>query len=135
MNRKGFSLYLTFLITSVVFILVSSSYEVSKISLDLGRSAVLETVAFHAADGGLERGLGKLNKEIRPFCMKYKSQLSEYRTVVVSVEAEVKNGMIDLKSTAVLFEGNREIARQSLSRLQISRIKGRAGIGKFVEAT
>lgn len=135
MNRSGFSLYLTFLITSVVFILVSSSYEVSKISLDLGRSAILETIAFHAADGGLERGLGKLNHEIKPFSMKYKTQLSEYRTVEVSVEAEAKNGMIDLRATAVLFEGNREIARRSLSRLQISRIKGRAGIGKFVEAT
>lgn len=135
MKRRGFSLYLTFLITTVVFILVTSSYEVSKISLDLGRSAILETVVFHAADGGLERGLGRLSQSFKPFSMSYRSQLSPHRTVEVMVEAIFKNGKIDLNATAALFEGNRELARQTLSRLQISKIKGRAGIGKFVEAT
>ena len=46
MNRQGFSLYLTFLISTVIFLLVTTSYEISKTALDLGRSEAIETQVF-----------------------------------------------------------------------------------------
>lgn len=135
MNRRGFSLYLTFIVTTIVFLLVTGSYEISRISLDLSRSAAIETTAFHAADGGLERGLARLSSEYQAFTLSYVVNVSSYRRINVVVEALKKNGLIDLHATASMFEGNNELGRRSLSRLQITNIRGRAGIGKFVEAT
>ncbi len=135
MNRRGFSLYLTFLITTVIFLLVTTSYEISKTALDLGRSEAIETQVFHAADGGLERGLARLRKKYAPFTMNYSSVINSRRRLVINVEA-VKNGnLIDLLVSALLFEGNREVAGQKLKRSEIENRSGRNGIGKLVEAT
>jgi Tfp pilus assembly protein PilX len=135
MNKRGFSLYLTFIVTTVVFLLVTGSYEISRIALDLARSDAAETIVFHAADGGLERGLAKLNQQFKPFRLDYTSMLDKHRRIAVNVEAVIAEGMINLHSTAVLYEGGNEIARRGLARLQISDLKGRTNIGKFVEAT
>ena len=135
MNRRGFSLDLTFLITTVIFLLVTTSYEISKTALDLGRSEAIETQVFHAADGGLERGLARLRKKYAPFTMNYSSVINSRRRLVINVEA-VKNGnLIDLLVSALLFEGNREVAGQKLKRSEIENRSGRNGIGKLVEAT
>jgi len=52
-SRRGFILYITFVVTSVLLLLVLGGQEIVRFSLDMGRSAALETVAFHAAYGGL----------------------------------------------------------------------------------
>lgn len=135
MNKRGFSLYLTFIVTTVVFLLVTGSYEISRISLDLSRSDAIETTVFHAADGGLERGLSRLNHEFKPFALSYTCKISSHRLVNIVVEALENDGLINLRATASLFEGQNELGRRTLSRMQISNLRGRAGIGKFVEAT
>jgi phage I-like protein len=135
LNRRGFSLYLTFLISTVIFLLVTTSYEISRTALDLGRSEAIETQVFHAADGGIERGLTRLRKQYAPFKMSYSSIISQHRRLVIEVEAVKSGGLIDLLVSAGLFEGNREVARQHLKRSGIENLKGRNGIGKLVEAT
>ncbi|OGK05903.1 MAG: hypothetical protein A2W80_12860 [Candidatus Riflebacteria bacterium GWC2_50_8] len=135
MNRRGFSLYLTFLISTVIFLLVTASYEISKTALDLGRSEAIETQIFHAADGGMERGLARLRQKYAPFTMNYSSVINNYRRLVINVEAVKSDGLIDLLISASLFEGSREMARQQLKRTGIENLKGRNGIGRLVEAT
>lgn len=135
MNRHGFSLYLTFLISTVIFLLVTASYEISKTALDLGRSEAIETQIFHAADGGLERGLARLRKHYAPFSMSYSSVINRRRRMVINVQAVKTDGSIDLLVSANLFEGNRELAGRQLKRSGIKNMQGRNGIGKLVEAT
>jgi len=135
MNRRGFSLYLTFLISTVIFLLVTASYEISKTALDLGRSEAIETQIFHAADGGIERGLARLRKQYAPFSMSYSSIINRRRRLVINVEAVKSGGLMDLLVSAALFEGNREVARRQLKRSGIEDLRGRNGIGKLVEAT
>lgn len=135
MNRRGFSLYLTFLISTVIFLLVTASYEISKTALDLGRSEAIETQIFHAADGGMERGLARLRQKYAPFTLNYSSVINNYRRLVINVEAVKSDGLIDLLVSASLFEGSREMARQQLKRTGIENLKGRNGIGRLVEAT
>lgn len=135
MSRRGFSLYLTFLISTVIFLLVTASYEISKTALDLGRSEAIETQLFHGADGGIERGLAHLRKKYAPFTMNYSSVINSRRRLVINVEAVKINGLIDLLVSANLFEGNRELASRKLKRSGIKNLHGRNGIGKLVEAT
>jgi len=134
MNNRGFSLYLTFLISTVIFLLVTTSYEISRTALDLGRSEAIETQVFHAADGGMERGLARLRKQYAPFTMNYSSVINRYRRLVINVEAVKRGSLIDLQVSASLFEGRRELARQQLTRLGIENLPGRNGIGRLVEA-
>ena len=119
----------------MIFLLVTTSYEISRTALDLGRSEAIETQVFHAADGGIERGLTRLRKQYAPFKMSYSSIISQHRRLVIEVEAVKSGGLIDLLVSAGLFEGNREVARQHLKRSGIENLKGRNGIGKLVEAT
>jgi hypothetical protein len=135
MNRRGFSLYLTFLISTVIFLLVTTSYEISKTALDLGRSEAVETQVFHAGDGGIERGLARLRKQYAPFSMSYSSVINRRRRLVINVEAVKNGGLMDLLVSAALFEGNREVTRRQLKRSGIENLRGRNGIGKLVEAT
>lgn len=135
MNRRGFSLYLTFLVTTVIFILVSGSQQISRVALDLGRSDAIETVVFHAADGGLERGLAKLRSNFAPFTMNYSSRQPGNRVLQVIVTADRQKSSIDIKSTAILLEGSREVSRRTLARLSVQNQPGRTGSGKFVEAS
>lgn len=135
MNRRGFSLYLTFLVTTVVFMLVTGSQEISRMALDLSRSDAVDTLVFHAADGGLERGLAKLRQSFAPFTMDYSSTLNQNRQLLVKVVAEKQGEIINLKASAILYEGKRKISTRSLARLEINNQPGRAGSGRFVEAT
>ncbi len=135
MNRRGFSLYLTFLVTTIVFILVTGSQQISRTSLDLGRSDAIEAIVFHGADGGLERGLAKLRHKFAPFSMNYSAKLGVHRELQVTVTADKVKSCINLKATAVLFEGSREVSRRSLARSAVIDQPGRAGSGKFVEAS
>jgi hypothetical protein len=135
MKKRGFSLYLTFLISTVIFLLVTTSYEISRTALDLGRSEAIETQVFHAADGGMERGLARLRQKYVPFIMSYSSVINQYRRLVINVEAVKHNDLIDLLVSASLFEGGREMSRQQFKRTGIENLKGRNGIGRLVEAT
>ncbi|HNX75044.1 MAG TPA: hypothetical protein PLM07_07625 [Candidatus Rifleibacterium sp.] len=135
MNRRGFSLYLTFLVTTIVFILVTGSQQIGRTALDLGRSDAIEAVVFHAADGGLERGLAKLRRQYVPFSLNYVAKLGLYRELHVTVSGEKQKSGIDLKATAVLFEGSREVSRRSLLRNAVLDQPGRAGSGRFLEAS
>lgn len=134
-KRNGFSLYLTFLVTSVLFILVTATYDISRISLDLGHSEGLEAIAYHAADGGLERGLGKLRQNFSPFILKYSSEISNNRMVMVMVECENEKNMMNLKSVARVAQGNKIITIKRLSRVGIRNVTGRNGNGRFLEAS
>ncbi len=134
MNRRGFSIYLTFLVTTVVFILVAGSQEISIQALDLSRSDVIEVIVFHAADGGLERGLGKIRKNFKPFNYTYVSELKPNRTIKVILNATKDGLLMNLHSEAILFEGNKEVSRKTISRLGIANYKGRDGLGKYTEA-
>ena len=133
--RSGFSLYLTFLVTTVIFILVSGSYELGRISLDIGRSSAIDAVLFHAADGGLEKGLAHLRHSFVDFSLSYKSTLSPHQSLEVSVTG-VKNGeTIDLAATATLFSGKRKISTRCLIRQGVENKPGRNGTGHFMEAS
>ena len=142
MNRKGFSIYLTFLVTTVVFLLVTGSQEISMLRLDrfiaeqmnISRSDAIDVIAFHAADGGLEIGLAKLRQKYQPFSYSYVSELKPNRTLKVSINAIKNNNLIDINSEAILMEGNKEVSRRTLSRIGISKSNGRNGCGKFTEA-
>lgn len=133
MNRRGFSIYLTFLVSTVVFLLVTGSQEISTITLDLSRSEAIDVIVFHAADGGLEKGLAKLRKNFKQFNHSYTSELKPNRTIKVSVKATQNKNLINLYSEAILLEGNKEVSRRTISRLGITRSKGRHGCGQFTE--
>lgn len=134
MNRRGFSIYLTFLVTTVVFILVAGSQEISVTALDLSRSDAIDVIVFHAADGGLEKGLGKIRKKFDSFKYTYVSELKPNRTIKVTLNAIKEKSLMNLYSEAILFEGNKEVSRRTVSRLGIAKNKGRDGLGKFTEA-
>lgn len=134
MNRRGFSIYLTFLVTTVIFLLVTSSQEISVLTLDLSRSEAIDTIVFHGADGGLERGLAKLRKNYSDFKFSYISNLKPSRKLTVNVEAIQEGKLINLKSEAILTEGNKEVSRRTLSRLGVENSNGRNGKGRFREA-
>lgn len=134
MKKRGFSIYLTVLVTTVVFMLVSATYDISVRALDFGRSDAIDVIAFHAADGGLERGLGKLRMHYGPFNFSYISELKPSRTVTVNVNAVKQGNSINLTSEAILKEGNKEVSRRTLSRLGVVANNGRIGCGRFTEA-
>lgn len=135
MNKRGFSLYLTFLVTTIIFILVSGSQQISRVALDMSRSDAIETLVFHAADGGLERGLARLSRNFAPFTLNYSSKQSGNRTMQVAVTADRQKNSINIRSTAILFEGSREVSRRTLARLSVLNQRGRTGSGRFVEAS
>jgi hypothetical protein len=134
-NRRGFSLYLTFLVTTVIFILVTGSYEISRIALDTGKSSAIDALLFHAADGGLERGLAKVREFFSPIQFSYKSSISQNRSVEVNVNAVVNEDKIDITSTAVMYEGKKQVATRSLIRKGVEQKPGRSGTGEFMEAS
>jgi len=134
-SKKGFSLYLTFLVTTVIFILVSGSYEIGRISLDIGKSSGADAILFHAADGGLERGLARLRQKFTDFKMSYSSRLSENNRIEVRVDAVKERNQINLTATATLYTGKNRISTRSLSRKGIENKPGRLGIGHFTEAS
>jgi hypothetical protein len=135
MNKKGFTLYLTFVITTLVFMLTTSSQSISRISMDMGRSNMLETLAFHAADGGLEKGLAQLRHGFAPFEFAYNYVLSGNRKLRVEVKAlQAENPLnIDLHSKVHLFEGENLLLSKTYARNNITKELGRNGIGHFME--
>lgn len=135
-SRRGFVLYIAFVVASVLLLLVLSGQEIVRFSLDMGRSAALETTGFHAADGGLERGLAKLSARAAPFKFAYRTKLGEHRSVDVEVEATRKaKGRFDLQAAAVVRDGGREVARRRLSRRDVCRQSGNLSRGRFEEAS
>lgn len=132
-NRRGFSIYLTFLVTTVVFLLVTGSQEISVLTLDISHSDAIDVITFHAADGGLEKGLGKIRKNFSPFSFSYTSDIKPNRTLKVSLNAIKSGNLINLRSEAILLEGNNEVSRRAISRLGISNSEGRNNCGKFTE--
>ena len=133
-NKKGFTIYLTFLVATTVFMLVIGTYETGRITLDISRSNALETLAFHSADGGLERAIGKLRSNFEPFELQYVSQLSEHRKISVSVFATLEKDSINITSTAIVFEGEKKVALRTLKRIGLKNAVGRESIGNFMEA-
>ncbi|MGM0598751.1 MAG: hypothetical protein ACQETH_02930 [Candidatus Rifleibacteriota bacterium] len=134
-KKRGFSLYLTFLVTTVIFILVTGSYEISKISLDTSKSSAIDAVLFHAADGGLERGLAKSRIAFESFAFNYVSHLSSRRKVRVEVKSILKNNQLNISSRAILIEGNQVVSTRTLLRHGVKQQPGRTGTGKFLEAS
>ena len=133
-QRSGFSLYLTFLITTVLFILVSATYEIAKFSMDLGRSTALEVTSFHAADGGLERGLAHLSRNFAPFKLSYISKLTKYRKVEILVKGIRSGKKMNLESKAIVYDGNKETTSRTLYRKNIVKPFLGKDSGQFGEA-
>jgi len=135
-TRRGFVLYIAFVVSSVLLFLVLGSQDIVRLGLDMGRSAALETVGFHAADGGLERGLARLSARSAPFRFAYRTNLGTFRSVEVEVAAtRTSKGRFDLESTATVRDGGREVARKRLSRRDVLRQGGRLSRGRFEEAS
>ncbi|MBF0498533.1 MAG: hypothetical protein HQM09_00235 [Candidatus Riflebacteria bacterium] len=155
-SRRGFTLIVTFMVTTVLFIFVLGAADLVRANLDLSRSSLLETVAFHAADGGLERGLARLrNHPFAPFKLAYSVDLGGLRKADVQIEAvqtPVENTAtgsssgtnegisgtsasfsIDLIVNTVIREGGRLSARKKLSRKGILDLPGRQACGRFSE--
>ncbi|MBI3038545.1 hypothetical protein HYY75_05765 [bacterium] len=127
-DRGGFAIYLAILVTIVLFYATIGGHEVGRASLDMGRSILLETTAFHAADGGLERGLAKLRAKFSPFEYSYSSDIGSGRKLLVQIFS-TPNG----RNLASVYEGRKKVAGKKLARFGISRAQGRSGCGKFME--
>lgn len=135
MNNKGFTIYLTFLVTTVVFILVSGTQQMSLLVIDSSRSVALETIAFHAAEGGIERGTGRLRGSFEPFLMSYRSNLSEHRQIKVKVEAfRLEKDKMEIVSEAKVFEGSNLVATRKLRLKSVENYPGRPHDSSLVEA-
>ena len=132
-QRRGFTLYLAFLVTTVLFLLVLGSSQVARASLDLGRSSLLETIAFHAADGGLERGMARIATSYKPDSFTYEIAFEGSRKALIRVEIRKARSGLDLTSEATITEGAKPIARKVLSRRGLQRTPGRRSEGRFLE--
>ncbi|MDD3000303.1 MAG: hypothetical protein PHF29_00935 [Candidatus Riflebacteria bacterium] len=136
MNRQGFALYLTFLVTTVVFMLVTAGQTISRLSLDMGRTDVLETIVFHAADGALEKGIAHLRGKFQPFDLAYEGKLDNNRDLKISLAAKHENPnnkVLTLRCNVSLFEGNTLLIKKTYMRSNIENQSGRNGIGRFME--
>ncbi|HNV69612.1 MAG TPA: hypothetical protein PKO06_07950 [Candidatus Ozemobacteraceae bacterium] len=132
-SRHGFALFLAMMVTTLLLFLVFGARSVSRASLDLGRSAALESVAFQAADGGLERGLGRLHRSFAPCTFSYLSPLTPVRTVQVTVTAAGDRNRLDLSASATVLDAGRPVAVRCLSRKGITQSGGKVGVGMFLE--
>lgn len=132
--RRGFVLYLAFVVTTVLFFLVMASYSLAMFSLDNARSVRFDAVMFHAADGGLERGVALLRRHYSPFTLKYAFDPGMNSRGEIELTAEKNgSGTIDLSAFACIFEGSRKVAEKHLKRSSISDLQGRTGLGSFAE--
>jgi hypothetical protein len=122
-------------VTTVIFILVTGSYEISRISLDTSKSSAIDAILFHAADGGLERGLAKARIDFKAFAFNYVTHLTNRRKVRVEVKSVLKNNKLNLSSRAILIEGNQLVSERCLLRQGVQNLPGRTGTGKFLEAS
>ena len=132
-DRRGFTVYLSFLVTTILFFLVLGSSQVARASLDLGRSSLLETIAFHAADGGLERGMARIAGSAKPAAFSYQVPLGGTRTVEVRVAIRTARSALDLTAEAIVCEGGKPVARKVLARRGLKRTPGRHPEGRFLE--
>lgn len=132
-NRRGFALYFTFVVTSVLFFLNLGGFNVVLSSMDMSRSCLLETISFHSADGGLEVGLARVKKYFSPFKTTFRRRISLNRDVEVVVYGEKDGSNIDIYSTANVFEGNKLVATRKLSRRNVGPFPGRLECGIFSE--
>ena len=114
--------------------LVTGSQEISVMTLNMSRSDAIDVIAFHAADGGLERGLAKLSKNYAPFDFSYTSELKPFRNLLINVKATKSGNLMNLSSEAILKEGDKEVSRRTLTRTGIAQSIDRSKSGRFVEA-
>ncbi len=135
-DRRGFAVYLAFLVTTVLFFLVLGGQDIVRLTLDQGRTTALEVIGFQAADGGLERGLARLHRSFRPFTATYVSPLGPFRQVEVQIAARpAPRARLDLIATATILDGGRPVARRRVERRDIQQRPGRTGSGRFLEAS
>ncbi|MFZ2956768.1 MAG: hypothetical protein WA705_07765 [Candidatus Ozemobacteraceae bacterium] len=144
-RNAGFTLFLAFMVTTVLFLLVIGASDLARADIDLSRSTLLETAAFHAADGGLERGLARLRMHpFAPFQFTYTVDLGGIRLAEVRVKAIHstnsphrgglrKSSSLDLFVEADIREGGRMAARKKLSRKGVLDLPGRQACGHFSE--
>lgn len=138
-SRAGFALYLAVLVTTVLFFLALGAQDVGRLLAFAGREEALAVLAFHAADGGLERGLARLSVAPPPLALTYSVRLSPHRTCRVEVAAAPAGpaapGRCDLLATATVLEGNHPLACRRLARRAVR--PGAAGAapdpGRFEE--
>ena len=132
-NRHGFSLFLTFLVSSVVFMLIGASQNIARLSMNTGRATIFDCIVFQAADGGLEKGLAKLRHNFAPFEIKYDEKIIGSRIISTKITANKNKGLIDLRAETSIYEAGKLLARKVLLRNGIENSIGRTGIGLFTE--
>ena len=132
-NKRGFSLFLTFLVSSVVFMLVGASQNIARLSMNTGRAAIIDCIAFQAADGGLEKGLAKIRQNFVPFTIKYDEKIIGSRMVSTTVTANNNKGLMTLRSEVSVYEAGNLLTKKVLLRNGIENNIGRNGIGLFME--
>jgi hypothetical protein len=132
-ERGGFALYLTFLVTTLLFFWSLTGLDIVLCALDMSRSGLLDAVSFQAADGGLEIGLARVKKDWRPFEFKQRSRLGPYREVEITVTATAVGDGFDIRARACLFDGNKPVAVRTLMRQGVGRFFGRLECGTFLE--
>ena len=132
-SRGGFTVFLALMVTTLLLYLVFGARTIARAGLDLGRSAALESVAFQAADGGLERGLGKLKTRFQPCSFSYTSLLTPTRAVMVQVDARGTGQRLVLTASATVLDAGRPVAVRCLSRKGVTLASGQQGFGTFLE--
>ncbi len=135
LSRGGFLIYLALVVTTVLVFLVLGGHDVARLTLDMGRSVALEAVCFHAADGGLERGLARVRKVFSPFGMQYSFEAGKNRHLTVSVEARrsASGDLLDIQAAAFVIQGGKIVAIRRLERTGVRQATGRTGCGRFRE--
>ena len=113
-NKRGFSLFLTFLVSSVVFMLVGASQNIARLSMNTGRAAIIDCIAFQAADGGLEKGLAKIRQNFVPFTIKYDEKIIGSRIVSTTVTANNNKGLMNLRSEVSVYEAGNLLTKKVL---------------------
>lgn len=133
-RRRGFLIYLAFVVTTVLLLLTLHGHDVARFALDSSRSGALDVVGFHAADGGLEQGLARLRTSFQPFRFSYSFKPASFREVRVEVTASpAPEQTIDLLAAATVFDGGKHVAMRRLTRRGVQNATHRQGSGTFAE--
>ncbi|MBF0407432.1 MAG: hypothetical protein HQM10_08760 [Candidatus Riflebacteria bacterium] len=128
--RQGFAIFIIFTVLIVASFLLLGAIEMSGLAVDSGRSFLLETICFQAADGGLERGLAKFRTGSDSAELDYEVKVSERQ--IVRVKVKILGS--DIISNAAVIESGKIKAEKKLVRKNVSRTaSGREKAGSFME--
>lgn len=116
-TTRGFALYLVMLVTAVLFFLTLGAQDVTRLFTQSSRSSAFDTIAWHAADGGIERGRGQLALGIEKVALDYSWRIGDHQRCRVMVTSRHQAGASrQILATATVLEGDRVLAERFMSR-------------------